>query len=653
MKIKCITLLLLLWSANQIEAQNSRKSRALEAASQKALESSENAAEGAALQVSEPVKTEVKKVEDTKSKVKLSSDKAKKTSKIEIPAMPLPVEEEPANDPRIVEVPTAPATINSLKAPETQVTPAKPASSSNYALGAASGIAKPKNPLEIGAHFGYQLLYGDVSSRFGFDLNNMHYGLHLRKALSHLYSLRLNYSYGEMTMRNPIVHYTAVPNGYVSNSGGGTEWYPHSKSYTHMINLDNVFTIGNNSIYRRNPKLNFNFFVGPTLLLYRTKVNLRNANNNPYDWNSINQVFNNFVGLDPVNGIQRAKSEAAKALDQMMDNTYESEGSNNGNKPKVGGFALAPGISVGAGIAVKLTEKFNLGLDQRFTYMFDDYIDGERFANFNNNVSYSQNNDILSNTTLNINYNLGGSKDEPLYWINGYNPIIDKLAENNSDDLIKNAFADFDADGVPNNLDQEENSRPECPVDTKGVMLDSDKDGILDCDDKEPYSPTGYPIDANGVAQVPPPACCDAIKNIPPPQQNPNNNACKETPLPLVMFEKNKYGITPPLEPNLKTVGEKMLACPEVKIVVSGINDRNTTNGKYNEQLSYNRAMEVVDFLSTRYGISRDRFIVKYNLDGVGDTNADRAVIFRYAQNGEFGTSNPPSPHPGLKAGMR
>jgi hypothetical protein len=90
-----------------------------------------------------------------------------------------------------------------------------------------------------------------------------------------------------------------------------------------------------------------------------------------------------------------------------------------------------------------------------------------------------------------------------------------------------------------------------------------------------------------------------------------------------------------------------------MKLVVNGINDKNTTNGKLNEQLSYNRAMEVTNYLSEKFGISRDRFIVRYNLEGVGEPEADRAVMFRSAQDGESGIGNPPSPHPGLRAGTK
>ncbi|CAM6004735.1 unnamed protein product [Sphagnum balticum] len=97
--------------------------------------------------------------------------------------------------------------------------------------------------------------------------------------------------------------------------------------------------------------------------------------------------------------------------------------------------------------------------------------------------------------------------------------------------------------------------------------------------------------------------------------------------------------------------------CPDVKMVIDGI-DESKNDQKYNEQLAYNRAASVADYLVEKYGISRDRFIVKY--EGGKKSNANlsplerkksRRVEFNYAADGEKGESNPPAPHPGLKAG--
>jgi hypothetical protein len=63
--------------------------------------------------------------------------------------------------------------------------------------------------------------------------------------------------------------------------------------------------------------------------------------------------------------------------------------------------------------------------------------------------------------------------------------------------------------------------------------------------------------------------------------------------------------------------------------------------------------------LVDKYGISRDRFIVTYSGKReplVGDETAaskykTKKVEFKFAEEGQTGESNPPAPHPGIKAG--
>ena len=126
--------------------------------------------------------------------------------------------------------------------------------------------------------------------------------------------------------------------------------------------------------------------------------------------------------------------------------------------------------------------------------------------------------------------------------------------------------------------------------------------------------------------------------------------------LPSTIFDEDKYYLDPQFYGNLHQVAERMQMCPDMKLVVTGY-DESRNDQKYNEQLAWNRANAAVDYLVEKYGISRDRFIVKY----VGGKKAasgspyerkmKNKVEFRYANEGETGDSNPPAPHPGLKAG--
>lgn len=550
------------------------------------------------------------------------------------------------------EAPKVEAPVVTKEAPK-ETPKAAPAVSSN---GSEVYAPQIKNPFEIGVSAGLHMIRGDVYSKVGMNFDNSTFGFHIRKAFGYHFSLRLQYNYGNATMRHEMPHYSAIANNLSTTD---PLWFVASQAYTHTLMIDNVFTLGNTSIHKAKSKITYDIFAGPALVAYRTKLNVKDATGASYNYALWSTIFATASTTNPINGYISGKDAVSKEMDDKLDDTYETEGDNNGVKAKFMDYALAGGLTFGAGLNFKLSNKFNLGIEQRFIYVFDDYLDGERWANYQFNAagdkSYSQNNDVMYNTTVKLNYNLSKTGAEPKYWMNENEYIYNKVAGADNKKLLREAFADEDRDGVPNQLDQEENSREGCPVDVKGVVLDSDKDGILDCDDKEPFSPSGYPIDNKGVAIVPPPACCqelkDNMKNMP--AAAPVNTACAETSIPSLRYAKDKFGVSADNANALRTIGEKMQACPDMRLVVAGVNDKNTNNGKYNEQLSYNRASEIVNYLTEKFGVSRDRFIIKYNQDGIGDLNADRAVMFRHAQTGEFGNSNPPSPHPGLKAGSK
>jgi outer membrane protein OmpA-like peptidoglycan-associated protein len=223
-----------------------------------------------------------------------------------------------------------------------------------------------------------------------------------------------------------------------------------------------------------------------------------------------------------------------------------------------------------------------------------------------------------------------------------YKKIGDMDPEKMIDDLLK----DDDDEGVPNRMDEEPETPENCPVDVKGVALDSDGDGCIDCLDKEPFSPPGYPIDENCVAIVPQidPECCDKIGGA----------NCDPSDLPSIHFASDKFYIQPEYYASLHIVGEKMLMCPDLKVVATGYTDV-FSDQKYNEKLSWNRVNQAVEYLIDKYGISRDRFIVDYKGETEADESApdliNRKVGFRGAEEGEAGDSNPADPHPSLKAG--
>ncbi len=217
-------------------------------------------------------------------------------------------------------------------------------------------------------------------------------------------------------------------------------------------------------------------------------------------------------------------------------------------------------------------------------------------------------------------------------------------------------------------IDQEKDSPAGCPVDTRGILLDSDGDGVPDCKDQEPFSPPGYTYSSDGVANVPAPITESDVRRIV------NERPLPKTDwfLPMVHFDLDKYYIKPEFYGQLASVAQVLKAHPDMKLVVTGYSD-NRGKPEYNAVLAYNRAEAVVNALTGRMGIARDRLIIQYSdqalIPGLPDNHntsyeeeqgqyMNRRVEFAIAQGneseasrpeGEAGSDTPGSSRPGAK----
>jgi outer membrane protein OmpA-like peptidoglycan-associated protein len=536
--------------------------------------------------------------------------------------------------------------------------------------------ARPKNKWEIGIGVGNSILVGDLNFHVNDIMGNSGFHIETRKALSYFFSLRGMYAYQTTTGRKVLPDYQ-VAGLYATTSGvGGPDLrnvnygnlIPYVQTYYHNLNLDIILTLGNTRFHKERSKSNFDIFFGLGAMAYRSKQNVLDANGKGYLHHIVDSLINTAAQNYPNSPTPYvdAKSSINSALDAEFDNTFESRTDINPDHVNILGYGVAlPNISFGAGYNYRISKLFSLGIMSRATLPNTDYIDGYIY-NGNAEIingravgKISAGNDILMYNALNFAYNIGGKKAiEPLYWQNPIHHTNMRMGAADPAKAIEDAFKDDDEDGVPNQLDKEAATKKGLPVDVQGRALDSDKDGLKDGDDKEPFSPPGLPIDENGVAIVPPPACCammDSLGRMKGMGGNGNNgggNSCGEVTLPSLSYNTDHYGAQRnDFVPILHIVGEKLQLCPDAKIVVSGVNDKVNKNGKYNEQLSYNRANEVINYLTEKYGISRDRFIMKFNQEGTGNSAKDKRVDFKFAKDGETGESNPPAPHPGLKAG--
>ena len=507
------------------------------------------------------------------------------------------------------------------------------------------------------------------------------------------YDPRVNY------WNNPALTAQKTNAGFNMN----TYFFYNYRCYTNNLHLEGVFNVGNINFHRERNMINFYVFGGASLILFSAYTNALDANGHVYDFSNVMQLFLSPLPSQNVGSRLSLRSQSLRTLSGIYDHTYETPIEHPNDQLGFGNWQLAPAGNIGVGVQFHLSKKVTLGIEERIT-ITQQHLDGY-FWQQDEHTSLVSHYDNISYTSVHLNVHLGGKKKtEPLYWLNPVYHSYRKLGEVDPAALMAEMYKDDDDDGVPNYLDRQPNTPKGCPVDEHGVALDSDHDGIIDCLDKEPYSPPGYPIDANGVAIIPPNPCCDTnrfyrnnIQNnqVVPNQVNPNypsnptnpanpiynnnqNNVidntgnssggggqifrkqpgydCSKIELPSVIFDNDKYYLDPQYYGNLHQIAERMQLCPDVKLVSTGF-DESRNDQKYNEQLGWNRSNAAIDYLVEKYGISRDRFIVKYQggkKAAVGtpyEKKMKNKVEFRYANEGESGESNPPAPHPGLKAG--
>jgi len=90
----------------------------------------------------------------------------------------------------------------------------------------------------------------------------------------------------------------------------------------------------------------------------------------------------------------------------------------------------------------------------------------------------------------------------------------------------------------------------------------------------------------------------------------------------------------------LRVLAKDMRANPACTVVIAGVGNM----GKMEQQYSWDRAYECIQFMVEREGIDRERFIFSYGQDGLPDH-----VDFRGAQDDEKGPDSVPPPFPNLR----
>jgi len=324
---------------------------------------------------------------------------------------------------------------------------------------------------------------------------------------------------------------------------------------------------------------------------------------------------------------------------------------------------IIPHAAVGGGVAFRVSKRMNIGLEhQAFIGFgkFADLYDGLDYRS--DGASSSLFRDVAHMTNLVINFNIGNTSkhSEPLYWINPLENVMNDVADlkKGQEEIVQ----DTDGDGVIDAIDQEPNTPPDVPVDTKGRVLDSDGDGVADYQDREPFfAPRPCErVDAEGVVVNPitpqggggvtedrvRELIAEELQNYQlrddqggSPGSPAGGGAVAEWFLPMIHFGIDKSTIKYSDYGTLASIARMMKGNPNLRLVITGYADA-TAQESYNNVLSYNRAKAVVEHLVNNHGVGRGRLLIEWKgetelLVPNASSYMNRRVEFRVAQPGD------------------
>lgn len=471
--------------------------------------------------------------------------------------------------------------------------------------------ARPRNQWEIGIKGGMFTPSTDVAA-----VITPGFGAHIRKAFGYIFSMRLEYMHGIGKGLNYL------PSSGFRKNTAWTGYSPNSivyynyKTTVNDLALEGLFALNNVRFHKSKTGFNVYGIVGIGGTTYDTRVNARNGT----------QLYN-FSSIQ--GGSWKNRKETRDALKDLLDDDYETVAENHGDRrPKLFGNTFKPSGHLGAGIAFKLSSRLNLAIEERYTIIKDDLLDGQRWQEApNNDPALTPDYDSYNFASIGLNINLGARSTEPLWWVNPLDYAYSEIRNPRLMRLPKPVLPDTDGDGVTDQFDQEQTPQG-VPVDTHGVSRDTDGDGVPDARDKELVTPTYcQPVDADGVGKCPCPEGCAAAVD---------SNACATNlgALPSIQFRGNSAVLNADAKSLLASVAARMRNNPECRVAVIGY----CASSKPEQQRSWDRVNTIINYLVENEGISSERLVFNYGQEG-GDCNT---VDMRAATADEQGTAIPP-----------
>ncbi len=494
--------------------------------------------------------------------------------------------------------------------------------------------AKPRNKWEIGIKGGAFSIAGDVRSRFP----GIGAGLHVRKALGYVFSLRGDFGFGTTKGLNwqPSSGYRNNP-AWASYLVGGlpsTPVFYNYKTNIYDAALQAVFTLNNIRFHRAKTGFNIYGFVGVGGMIYDVKIDAHNSSGGNYDFSGI------LAKYGPGGFTYKNRKDIKKDLKNLFDGKYETKGETDPGQPTLFDKPFKPNVNFGGGMQFKLNRTLSLAIEDKVTVVKTDLLDGQQWQeNDPAHPALTPDKDLYNFLSLGLNFAIGAKSVEPLWWLNPLDYAYNEINKPRHMKLPKPVLDDSDGDGVTDQFDMEPNTPAGAPVDTHGVSRDTDGDGVPDYKDKELITPTQcQPVDADGVGKCPEPECCkelrDKLANFQPAKK------CNIGDLPSVTFKGKTVTLSKDAKALLASVAQKIRDNAECKIAVVGY----CSSSKAEQQLSWDRVNAVINHLVEKEGISADRFIFKY-----GEMGGDCNTVDLRDGTGEEGPTTVPAPHPNLR----
>lgn len=500
--------------------------------------------------------------------------------------------------------------------------------------------AKPRNQWEIGISGGFVNVSGDVRTKMPWRAKNpgqtLGFGVHVRKAWGYVISTRLQYLHGKASGFN-----WQSATGY-SDHGGQNPWsalgYGYNPVfYNYQTNIDElslqlVASLNNIKFHKARNKASLYVLAGLGGTLYDTWVDALKSNKR-YDFSNI--INHDYNADQPDNWTNTYKSRNAKNDDllALFDGEYETRAERHDNRPWFGKEkTYRTVLTAGMGIQFKLGKKVSLSIEDKWSYTNDDLVDGQRWQEWpapgNGGSALTRDFDTYNYASIGLNLSLGGKSVEPLWWMNpldyGYNEL---KRENNNGSPCD---IDSDGDGVSDCFDACPGTEPGVAVDTHGCCLDTDGDGVCDYKDKQLITPTEcQPSDADGIGNCPDPKCCD-----PKPVKG-----CSDIKGGTISSFVNKVKLSSEAKAALSILANDMRANPTCRVVITG----NGNENKLEEQRSWDRVNNIINYMRDNQGIDGERFIFRFGASGEPGT-----VSYRPAAEGESGEATVAPKHPEL-----